>query len=382
MNSRFAITSAAQVHYQISVLNSDGSVARQLPRKRNLILDQGLDAIASTPWADVFTVAVLGTGTTPTKRDSGATTFTRTGSTVTASAGFFEAADVGRLLKFDSGEEVRISAYTDPTTVTTSTSGAIAAAEGTVWYVNQTGLFAESKRSNTYSTGGGECGSTFSAGVWTHKRTFIFSAETGTVTYREIGWASTTGAGANLFGRDLLAGVGVTLVNGQQLKVSVELTVAYAPYTSAAWANVITGWSTNGTHGIESSLNRRVSSTGGAVGFVALEPSGPNRVYVSDQSAAIAAMSSNDDSPVQGGFTAANSSASSYSAGSFTRSHSGTFGVGSANGAIRSLLIGHFDGTYHRYSYRVLLSAPETKANTHTLSITFTFTWGRVLSNA
>src|SRR5690606_11548336 len=160
-------------------------------------------------WAASFTSAVVGTGTDPVRRDSGAVTLSRAGTTVTASAGFFEAADVGRLLKMDTGEDMRVISFASSTSVEVDTSRPIAATPGTVWYVNQTALVSESKRSNTYSTDGGANGSTFLVDTWTHKRTFVFSAEAGPVVYREIGWSWTNTVGANLFGRDLLAGAGV-----------------------------------------------------------------------------------------------------------------------------------------------------------------------------
>ena len=386
MNHAAKVHAAASVRYQITVLGPDGRVAFALPPKRNLILDQGLDGIAARTWTASFTAAVVGTGTTPTKRDSGAITFSRAGSTVTASAGFFEAADVGRLLKFDTGEEVRITAFVDAQNVTTSTSGAIAAAEGTVWYVNQTGLATEVKRTSTFGTSAGECDSTFSAGTWTHKRTFIFSAEAGVVNYREIGWSHTTTPGNNLFGRDLLAGLGVTLAAGQQLKVSVELSVAYSPATSSAWTNVITGWSQDGAHGITASHVSFVNTNGtsGGGGGQELEPSSnQGRVILSSSSTAVAAMSSGVMTAVPSVIAAKALGAAAYASGSFSRTFSATFGVTEGNSAsIRSIFLGFNTAGVEYGTYKVLLNANETKANTHNLSLTFTLTWGRVLNNA
>jgi len=377
-------TQSAEVHYTVEVVDAaSGRVARRLPRKRNLILDQGLDGIAVRSWVASFTHAAIGTGTTATKRDSGAITVSRSGSTLTASAGFFEAADVGRLFKFDTGQEVRITAFTSATQVTTADSGAIAAAEGTVWYVNQTGLTTETKRSATYSTDSGANGSTFLSGTWTHKRTFIFSAETGTVTYREIGWSHTASAGANLFGRDLLAGVGVTLVSGQQLRVIMELSIAYSPATPAAYANVVTGWTQGGTCGIES-LGAGAIATVGANGNPAsagegMDPHTTGTVWISTLSTPVVATTESqlsDNPPI----LALSPTLAAYASGSFFRDRQVVFSTTQGNSAnIRSIGMG--TNQFWR-SFRVLLNAPETKTSSQTLTLVFRLSWGRVLNNA
>lgn len=381
---------AAAVHYALDILDSRGRVVRSLPRRRNLILDQGLDGIAVRSWADSFTNAAIGTGTTPTKRDSGTITFSRSGSTVTASAGFFEAADVGRLLKFDTGEEVRISAFTNATTVTTSGSGAIAAAEGTVWYVNQTALSAEAKRSSTYSTDGGANGAIFSSGTWTHKRTFIFSAETGTVNYREIGWSHTSTAGANLFGRALLDGVGVTLVSGQQLRVTVELSVAYSPATPQAFGDIGAGGiSTAGTHGVEDAgLVTVVSGTGSGSNAGVLDPhaGGVDRNIVLSSSSSPIVPATSSQTVVAGALSVGKKTLTlgAYSAGTFSRTKHTTFSTTEANSAsIRSVFVSNFQsGQGDRSGYRVLFASNQAKTSDQTLYIEFRFSWGRVLNNA
>jgi hypothetical protein len=377
-----APTQSAQVHYTVAVLDDRGRAVRRLKRKRNLILDQGLDGIAVRSWAASFTHAAVGTGTTPTKRDSGAITVSRTGSTLTASAGFFEAADVGRLFKFDTGQEVRITAFSSATAVTTATSGAIAAAEGTVWYVNQTGLATETKRSGTYSTDAGANGSSFLAGTWTHKRTFIFSAETGTVTYREIGWSHTATAGANLFGRDLLAGVGVTLVSGQQLRVVVQLSVSFSPGESSPYVNTITGWTQDGAHGIEtaSTVNLDFVQTNGVVNSDgALDPCGAGQAWTSTMSAAIRPISSSQlsDSGVifSKGYVLA-----AYSSGTFFRDRTVTFSTTETNSSsIRSVGYG-LNGA--NCAHRIVFNSNQAKTSAQTLSLTFRLSWGRVLNNA
>ena len=106
--------SSASVTYETSILEHGFEIARRAPKK-NLLLDSGLDGWAVRTFWDSFSHCVLGDGTAPTKRDSGAITATIAGEVATASAGFFDPADVGRLLKLDSGQEVKIDGYTSAT---------------------------------------------------------------------------------------------------------------------------------------------------------------------------------------------------------------------------------------------------------------------------
>lgn len=379
------IHQGAVVRYSLEILGPDGLLVRRVPLKKNLILDGGLDAVASRAWVSNFTHAVVGTGTTPTRRDSGAITFSRAGTTVTASAGFFEAGDAGRLLKFDTGEEVRIVTFTSATEVETADSGTIASAEGTVWYVNQTALATFSKGTNTYTNDSGDNGTTFLADTLTFKRSFLFSAETGTVTYREIGW-SHVGTGTSLFGRDLLAGAGVTLIAGQQLKAICELSVTISPASSTAFINPITGgFGDDGFHGIEFTGLARIDANGSLiyVGTDVLEPGSnvfPKSVGLDTSSAAISALSAG--TPGTFNRQVGVSPVGSYASGSFQRVYQGLIPVSLGNGSSwRSICLGGGSGGSMTACYRVLMNTAQTKLSTHNLTLTFTFTWGRILTN-
>lgn len=375
------------VHYSVAVLNPDGTVADSRRRKSNLLLDTGLDLAATSRFAALFTYAAVGTSANPVKRDSGAITFTRSADTVTASANFFEAGDVGRLLKFDSGEEMYITAFTDAQTVTVNESGTLGASEGTIWYVNLTGLAAETKRTNTYGSDSGDNGSTYSAPLktWTMKRTFIFSAESTSVTYREIGWGPSSTPGSNLLGRDVLAGGGVSLISGQQLKVVVELSFTFAPNEPTEYTNVVTGWSQDGDCCIEdvntgtaiSAVNTN-GSTPNVGGF--LEPSETSACVLSTLSGALVSMGISSQ-PDTGKLVIKEMSLATYVAGSFTRRKSVTFTVSEGNStSIRSIWLTSSTQANNR-GFRVLLDAAETKDSAHRLTLRFDITWGRVLTN-
>lgn len=376
----------AEVLYQISVLNADGSVAQSMPTKRNLILDQGLNNKATQGWGKLFSRAAVGTGVTPTKRDSAAVTFTRAANVVTASAGFFEAADVGRLLKFDSGEEMYITAFTSNLEVTVNSTGALAASEGTVWYVDQTGLTTEVKRTASYGADGGDNGQTWLSPTWTFKRTFIFSVEAAPITYNEIGWSHLADAGGNLFGRDLIPG-GVALAATQQLKVVVSLVVTYSPVVPTTWVNPIVGFGTDGEMIFESVGCNCVDAAGNGGGNGPLDPSSAGFTWTI--SPITTALPAGPDTNVNGTDlsgagqvpTAANQLA--YVPGTFFKDYVATFGVGSANGTTwRSIGEGGDPGGGQwRTWFRILMSGAGTKDSDHTLSFTFRISWGRTLVN-
>jgi hypothetical protein len=371
-----ALHTRAAVFYRASVIDAaTGAEVAALPRKKNLILDQGLDRVAVDRWQDCIRYAAAGSNATPTRRDSGAVTVTRAGNVCTASAGFFDPADVGRLFKWNTGQEAKISAYTSPTQVSTATAGAIAAAAGTVWSVNQTGLFAELRRTNTYGNAGGDNSLVLDGGAntLTQRRTFVFPPEGGLVTYREVGWSHD---GGDLFGRDVLPGAGLTLVAGQQLKIVLDLVLTLELLAPEA-ANALP-WS-GGT------AQQQLENINWEAYF---NPSKANEgsVFLSESSAAfIASRAVEDYSPgghLAGTSYSVNAQAEAYVAGSMERAFFGVFTVNDGNSAlIRSAGYGWYYFADLYPVLRIKFSANQTKDSDHTLRLDFRHSWGRVLVN-
>lgn len=366
------IHQSAEVHYTTEILNPDGTVAERRARKRNLILDGGLDMVANTVWASCFTHCAVGTGTRPTKRDSGSVTFSRSGSEVTSSASFFEAQDVGRRLKFDTGEEMRITAYTSTTAVTVDASGTLPAAEGTVWYTNEAGHEDEKQRTAAVQTGPGKTGTLLSGPTVTMQRTWLFPPESGPVTYREIGWAP--GASGALFGRDLIPGVGDSLIAGQQYKVAVELSVTVGPYaarpsTSAevqglpvTFEEKLCNWGVAWVNE-DNSIDTTLAST---------EPSSLVRFGLEQRSA----FSNWNTAPTC--FHHISGVNESYTPGSFRRRKSASWGPTQANDTWRQILLATPTSAF---GLEIMSSAPWVKANTHILRVAVDIAWGRTLVN-
>lgn len=244
------VRQSAKGRFKAQVVSPDGRVVEDRPWQNNLILDQGLNGLATRSWQESFAYCAAGTGNTPTQYDSDATTASQTTTTVTASADFFDSLPengVGMLIRWDSGETAKITAYTSPTQVTVSSSATVGSGEFTVYAVNQTSLTTEVRRSTSYLTGAGNCGTSIVSNTLTMKRTYEFAAVTdpGGENIAELGFSwdeDDDPDGDNLFSRVLIAGGAVTVAQTFQLRVIYELAVTVEPDTAQARTVPITGW--------------------------------------------------------------------------------------------------------------------------------------------
>lgn len=386
----------AHVRFQRRIRDArTGKIVWVSPWEKNLIMDQGLDQMVSSYWAQATLAGIVGTGTEPVLRDSGATTFTRAADVVTASANFFEAADVGRLLKFDTGEEMYIIAFTDAQNVQVDTSGALGASEGTVWYVDQTSMDTESKRTTTYAQNSGDNSTTWDGVLdeYVLKRTFLFSAEVGTVTYREVGWSPSGSAGANIFGRAVLPGAGDTLLAGQQYEIACELRVRPSPNSATAVADVGSGgYDTAGNAQVEYAgvdqpwSLRRIASNGtmdgNGLSFFDLAAGKAMFIQSANWTPTFTQSANNGSSTVKAG-SFVNLTAAAYTNGTFTRTYSLTYGVSSVNGSGDhfGVVFTWQDSSTPIRCFSVKFTAAQSKDSDHTLSFVWRMTWGRILTN-
>lgn len=378
-------------------------VVREYPVQKNLILNQGMDALASQLYADCMAYCSAGTGVTPTSDDSGVTTAAQSGTTVNLSGGSFTftntGTDAGNTIKWDSGQEAMVVTVVTPTQVTVDRSQTVGAGQFTVYRTNQTQLSSQQKRTSTYLTGSPYCSTVLALNTLKLRRTFDFTSEVGTVNYGEValGW-SNTGA-TNIFSRILLASV-VPVASGQQLRVTYELQITVtplAPYTKSA---VVNGWpvapatDTNGTEAIQYLGLSSVRSSDGSTtiydgGWYAGEPSSstggiPVGIFVSPDASAPASFGSSVDR--FSGSTVLLATPASYIPGTWYMDRSVTFAVGQANSTtIRSMGMGteYSASSIHAAQATVdvfVFDQAQTKVNTHTLTLTWRTSWSRVLS--
>jgi len=241
-------------------------------RKKNLILDGGLNAMARSNAlglacvpATATNTCLIGSGSTPNSIASGAVTFTQSGTTITASGSFFTSGMVGWIFKWGTGSggnEVYITAFTNATTVTVGTSATVSTPDiATVWNVARTTLDTFLFASSTYQTNSGDCGSTISGNQVTHKRTYVFPTQGSPYTVNEIGYA--TGVVSNrVLGRVVLGSSDVVGTTNFYVVV-ISMTVTYSPSTPLSVSNVGTNINTAGTLMIEGMNCTVVTSTGG-----------------------------------------------------------------------------------------------------------------------
>jgi len=240
-----------------------GALLKESPWRSNLVMDQGLNFLSHNPSASQvtpagsFTNLIVGGGTNPTSVSSGAITFTQSGTTLTASAGFFNAGMVGTLFKYGTGTggaEYYITGYTDTQNVTVDTSATVGTPTvGVVWYVNQTGLQTYLHAATSYQTNAGDNSTTISAGQVTFQRTFIVPTQLAPYSVNEIGWnGKSLGDSTNTVnGRIVLGSTDVVGVTNYYVVV-VQIIFNYTPAAPTAVLNVGTAINTAGTAMIES----------------------------------------------------------------------------------------------------------------------------------
>lgn len=359
-----------------------------------MITDTGLERVASYSWPALINYPILGEGSTPTavRRDSNPITFTQSGTTLTASSGFFVSGDVGRLFKWGtgtSGNEIYITGFTSSTVVTVGTSATVSTPDvGTIWYVNVATLqtFISGLTWSNNNDGAENYSSITTSGdtaTVTHQRTSYSSSFTLAKTVTEIGFGDTN-ANSNLFDRDLVT-PSVGFLVGDQAKITVQLVVKYSPITAVSVGNVGTGYDTSGQVQIESlsagNYGIAIISSSGSTseGSGNLEPK--NGCYIQTRTSNTAFQGFGSTQNTSGTFNGAkNCSASSYTANSHYRDTTGTFSISENNGTFYDVFIG-CSGVISGSLFRLKFTTAPSKLNTQTLSFTFRKSWSRTLTN-
>lgn len=379
------------------VIDHRGHVVREYPSQSNLILDQGLDRIAEMPIVDIFAYAAKGTGMTPAVYTPSGT-ISQALNTVSASSGTaFEAADVGRVLRWFSGtgagKEKRIMSFTDGSHVEVNGEPeTIAAGSFKKFAVNETGLDAENgPRTNDYSSGVNENFTTTVGNKRTLKRTFIFAPETATTIYNEVGFSHDGTPGNNLNIRvKLNTGVSVAgpvgAIPGQRLKLTYEMDVYATPNVStvANLAGIITdpgqdmSSNKNANYIVETFATSRIALSGERdITLADLEPFTPGFMAFSTDTTALAF--NNNAQRVANNDYVALEFLEDYVAGSFSRLLTGTFDLEDANrNDLRSLML--FNPESNNAIVTYLFGSNQRKDPNHSLTIIWRKSWGRDLS--
>lgn len=400
----------ARGRYKVMVLDRENNILHERPWQKNLILDGGLDRLGSGifstnefliypfTWSGVCLFASVGTGNTPTSDDSGATTASQSGTTVTLS-GTLAAVSAGKLIRWDTGEEALVVSGSD-TTWTVDRTQTVSSGEFTVYRVDQTNLATWVKNSNAYLTGSGNSESTTVSNTRTYRRTYEFSAEVGSVNYTECGVSWDNGSDPDLFSRILFSGGAVTVLADQKIRIIYELDVTVGPITPTATTSTITGWpvspasTQDGDEMVQQIGLSTINSSDAAVEDSSNggnEPSGVHGpkdpvFFLSPVSTAHASFGSTVNR-TSGAVTKEMSLSGSYSVGSFFRDRTITLSAAEGNGTtFRSMGWGHVPSSSNQSSnaasegFTVVFDEAQTKDDEHQLTVNFRISWDRDLS--
>jgi hypothetical protein len=431
MNNASTIKQSIEGYYRVAVVDGQTNqvVWEQPELEKNLILNQGLDQVYTSYYAELMRFAVAGTGTRLNYLDPAGSMMSQTGTTVTliptGSGGglnhltesygqYSSAVSVGDVIKYGTGDggvtEVTVTGVSD-LTASVNTSLTISPSQSfTIWKTSQTALQAESRRAGgasgtdqitgtSWLVGTANCGTTDTSTGRTYYRTYDFQTQSLSATYAEIGvaWTSTTGSGT-LFSRVVLPAT-VFVDVGQRLRVFYQMNVAVSPTSSVSRPNVsISGWpvspatNTHGSESVQVLVMSSITSTNGNsdIAGVALEPASSGaecQFFISHVSSSLqpfgSAVTRTGTSPTA---ALANSTKNAYTNGSYTCDKSATIAANAWDGTnIRSMGFG--DGSPGSpvsstgQAFCFLFEQSQSKANTQTLALGYRWTWGRTLSN-
>lgn len=371
---------------KLQVIDDAGAVLTEGPWVKNLLLNLGMDNIATVFYADIFLHACVGTAILATVLDSAGTTAAQALGTVTANNPIFVAGDVGNVIHWTGGEEATITAFVSTTVVTVANSATVGAAVFKIYRTNQTALSAEVKRETQYSQKAADNTTTDHTATQAYRRmrrSFIFAAETATTTYKEIGFSDQSAAGANLNIRIDLNGASANMVVPitRRLKAIYELQVNLEPDTvQVSASSLISGIDTSADtgHFVLEALNlSSINSSGDSVTTTAdLEPAADCVMAFSSNAAAVVAFSG---ATRRTNVTVVPLTKAAYNTGDYTLSLSGTFDLADTNRTdLRSLML--YDQSGERGAFTFLFDNPVTKDPDHTMTVNWTKTWARTLS--
>lgn len=378
---------------------------------KNLILNQGMDAIYSTNLADLTLYACAGVGTRPNSISGESSEITQSGTNVylnlrtgmtdfTASnAGYSSNVEVGDVLKYANASESMVSSVSPLNLVVNTNYTFTSGQTFVVWKTSQVGLQSEVSRSAAYVSGTGFCETTTVGNARTWRRTYNFPVQASSVSYNELGVAWAASLNTTVFSRILL-GSPLVIGVGFYLRVIYDLVGTFTPATEIYTTASIGGWpvapSTN-TIGSES-LQVFLTSTVGSNGATTATSAVLDPAWIANGNYSLAAFASPistnlavfgsavNRSNAAAGYGGAASKAS-YTAGSYYVDKTSVIPITLANGAHRTIGMGRLYAGGGVYPYAAaetgiafLFNQTQSKQSTETLSLTYRTTWGRTLA--
>ena len=227
MNQGFSVT------VEPIVVDQNNKVIRKYDKQCNLITDWGLDQLRVAFVSNMTNYAVIGTGTTPTNRGSGAAALSMSASTtLTSDIAFFESDDAlfNRVIQLTTGLVARIETFVSTTEVTISEISTFVGAGAVIWNIERDLMDSQYDRSTVKNTSdlsynGSEVseidvnGSNY-INVNCFRTIQFDLLEDKTIT--EAGWTHSTIPIPNLFGR-IVFETPLTLVTNDRLLLKITI---------------------------------------------------------------------------------------------------------------------------------------------------------------
>ena len=396
---------------------------------KNLILNSGLDGVATHLIGNLSLYAIAGTGSRPNYITSSTSTITQSANYIgladfTGIASFSQSLDTDGTRSYntltkpgdliidqDMSQSLVTAVSLDGTTLTISGSGFTYTTPKTftIWKTSQTGLQGESQRTANFLTGQSgsvwNCGTILSSNVMTMRRTYNFTAEVQSQSYAEVGCSWDGNAQGSVFSRMLLPQT-VSLAPAQQLRLIYDLVATFNPTTQSYKTIAIGGWpvapstSMSGTESIvqsftPSSVNSNGNQDGGGqFSMTSMDPASTNfYIFASDSSAPFYTGSLIYGAGIYrpGDYTLVGGSLGSYVPGTYTNTKSGTLTIYQGiSSNIRT--IGCAGGVFQVGVYSFVLpndqngqmmlftfDQPQSKTNLQTLTLSWRWSWGRTI---
>lgn len=435
-----------QGSYKVMVVDSrTKEVAKDYGWHKNLILNQGMDSMSLYAYAEVSKYAIVGSGSRPNKITSSTSTITQSGniitlwpesgglqnflSTITSSnpyeVYYSSSLQTGDVIIYANASRSNVLAIDSVTGLTASVDTSYTIESGsnqtfTIWKASQTDLHKEGKRTNSYLTGDGNCGSTDSTGssgfvnIRTYRRTYDFAAEVSNSLYTEIGVAPISNARSGTFSRTLLP-VEIPVSTSFQLRLIYDLEVELGPTELQVFTASISGWPVSpSTHlGCSASIQTvwlsSINNSGTETIYTAILEPGPdspigtiNRrspqdlgassihraIFMSSTSHSLAPFGSGSNRHQGNIYDKSTGPHNSplYVTGSYTYIKSNYLTLNQAVTTTSSGIIaigwgagGPYEtGNTTNQAYCILLHQTQSKTNTQVVSMSFVYTWDRV----
>lgn len=229
--------------------------------------------------------------------------------------------------------------------------------------VTDTVLGSEVVRTNLYLTGSDTTVSDNATRTRTYSKTFDFPAESSSKNYSELGLATAASGATSLMTRALVSGGTVTVGIGQQARVVYSIAVTLAADTVATPS--ASGWPVSPSTSVQGTSCYRHLDACLTLADTASLYLGTNTSF----------LAFGNEISVANYVAASSAYFGAYTPGTYKSTRTCTWALGAGNRSDYRCLVGNTSPG--KLCWGFLFDQPQTKDNTHTLTITWSITYAR-----